>query len=130
MPNLLLYTVIIHGTKEEQNGYIWSIKTHLSQTTGGTQQHDSIGGCVASPAAPNAASSGDAAASTGAAQESRTVSLMNWDEIGGTPFETVINAYQEASGVTAEVQPSPAQDYEAKMRTVDCRWHRKPDIMH
>ncbi len=86
-----------------------------------------LAACV--PVAPTApASEAAGSASTGAAQEAKTISFMNWDEIGGTPFETVINAYQAASGVTVEVQPSPAQDYEAKMRTM-IAGGTAPDIM-
>lgn len=86
-----------------------------------------LAACI--PAAPSApAPEASSGAATGGTQEAKSVSFMNWDEIGGTPFETVINAYQEASGVTVEVQPSPAQDYEAKMRTM-IAGGTAPDIM-
>jgi multiple sugar transport system substrate-binding protein len=62
------------------------------------------------------------------AEEVKVVSIMNWDEIGGTPFETVINAYQDATGIEVEVQPSPAQDYETRMRTM-IAGGTAPDIM-
>lgn len=78
------------------------------------------------PSAP--AESGTAAGSGEAAAEATTVSFMNWDEIGGTPFEAVLNAYSEATGVMLDVQPSPAQDYEAKMRTM-IAGGTAPDIM-
>ncbi|MEZ4862874.1 MAG: sugar ABC transporter substrate-binding protein [Caldilineaceae bacterium] len=87
-----------------------------------------LAACVpAAPTAPSSAASGDTAAA-GAAQETQTISFMNWDEIGGTPFETVINAFTEASGIQVDVQPSPAQDYEAKMRTM-IAGGTAPDVM-
>jgi ABC-type glycerol-3-phosphate transport system substrate-binding protein len=79
----------------------------------------------ATPVAPGAASDTGAAAP---AEQTQVVSLMNWEEIGGTPFETVINAYREAAGIEVEVQPSPAEDYETRMRTM-IAGGTAPDIM-
>jgi multiple sugar transport system substrate-binding protein len=79
---------------------------------------------------PGAGPAGDAAAGSGeaAAAEAKSVSIMNWDEIAGTPFEKVLAAYQEAAGVTVEIQPSPAQDYETRMRTM-IAGGTAPDVM-
>jgi multiple sugar transport system substrate-binding protein len=52
------------------------------------------------------------------AQDSQEITFMNWDAVPGTPIETAINAFQEASGITVNVQPTPTADYETKMRTL------------
>jgi len=83
--------------------------------------------CVA-PGMPNGESGTDAGGDDAAMAESQMVSIMNWDEIAGTPFETVLDAYQDASGVAVEIQPSPAQDYETRMRTM-IAGGTAPDIM-
>ncbi len=96
----------------------------LALGTGAT----ALAACVA-PGMPGGTS--DAGADSGgsaASTEAQSVSIMNWDEIAGTPFETVLDAYQDASGVTVEVQPSPAQDYETRMRTM-IAGGTAPDIM-
>jgi multiple sugar transport system substrate-binding protein len=72
----------------------------------------------AAPVAPTTGGETGAAEVAPAAQEAQTVSFINWDEIGGTPYEAVINAYSESTGVTVDVQPAPAEDYETKMRTM------------
>lgn len=79
------------------------------------------------PGVPNTAPADEAGGAAPAAAN-QAVSLMNWDEIAGTPFETVINAYQEATGITVEVQPAPAQDYETRMRTM-IAGGTAPDVM-
>jgi len=79
------------------------------------------------PGAP-AGSAENAADAAGASAEAKVVSIMNWDEIAGTPFETVLDAYQDASGVDVEVQPTPAQDYETRMRTM-IAGGTAPDVM-
>ena len=63
-----------------------------------------------------------------ASQGSGEISFMNWDPIGGTPLETAINAFQEQSGITVNVQPTPTQDYETKFRTLLASGS-PPDIM-
>lgn len=63
-----------------------------------------------------------------AKQDAGLVTFMNWDPIGGTPLETAINAFQEQTGVTVNVQPTPTQDYETKFRTLLASGS-PPDIM-
>ncbi len=63
-----------------------------------------------------------------ASQGSGEITFMNWDTIGGTPLETAINAFQEQSGITVNVQPTPTQDYETKFRTLLASGS-PPDIM-
>lgn len=53
---------------------------------------------------------------------------MNWDTVAGTPLETAINAFQEQSGITVNIQPTPTQDYETKMRTLLASGS-PPDVM-
>lgn len=62
------------------------------------------------------------------AQDGAEVTFMNWDTVAGTPLETAINAFQEASGITVNVQPTPTQDYETKMRTLLASGS-PPDVM-
>ncbi len=62
------------------------------------------------------------------AQDKAEVSFMNWDAIEGTPMETAINAFQEQSGITVNVQPTPTTDYETKMRTLLASGS-PPDVM-
>jgi multiple sugar transport system substrate-binding protein len=62
------------------------------------------------------------------AQDSKEVSFMNWDTVAGTPIETVIKAFEEASGYTVKIQPTPTTDYETKMRTLLASGS-PPDIM-
>jgi multiple sugar transport system substrate-binding protein len=64
-----------------------------------------------------------------AAQEGTQISFMNWDPIADTPLEAAINAFQEQSGITVEVQATPASgEYETRMRTMLASG-APPDIM-
>lgn len=63
-----------------------------------------------------------------AAQDGGEVSFMNWDTVAGTPLETALNAFQEASGISVNVQPTPTTDYETKMRTLLASGS-PPDVM-
>ena len=62
------------------------------------------------------------------ASQDSEITFMNWDPIAGTPLETAINAFQEQSGITVNVQPTPTQDYETKFRTLLASGS-PPDIM-
>jgi multiple sugar transport system substrate-binding protein len=62
------------------------------------------------------------------AGQSAEISFMNWDTVSGTPLETAINAFQEQSGITVNVQPTPTQDYTTRMRTLLASG-QPPDIM-
>src|SRR5690606_37328408 len=42
--------------------------------------------------------------------------------------ETAINAFQEQTGITVNIQPAPTQDYETKMRTLLASG-APPDVM-
>jgi multiple sugar transport system substrate-binding protein len=53
---------------------------------------------------------------------------MNWDTVEGTPLEAVITAFEEQSGITVNVQPTPTQDYSTRMRTLLASGE-PPDIM-
>jgi multiple sugar transport system substrate-binding protein len=59
-----------------------------------------------------------------------TTSFMNWDAIEDTPIEAVINEYQQRTGRTVEVIPTPGRgtDYETKVRTM-LAGGTAPDIM-
>ena len=52
------------------------------------------------------------------ARQSNEISIMNWDVVPGTPLETALNAFQEESGISVDVQPAPTQDYTTRMRTL------------
>lgn len=52
------------------------------------------------------------------AKQSDEVSFMNWDVVAGTPLETALNAFQEETGISVKVQPTPVDDYETKFRTL------------
>jgi multiple sugar transport system substrate-binding protein len=62
------------------------------------------------------------------AKQDGEVSFMNWDVVSGTPIETALNAFQETTGITVNVQPTPAQDYETKFRTLLASGS-PPDVM-
>lgn len=62
------------------------------------------------------------------ARQGGEVSFMNWDVVSGTPFETALNAFQESTGITVNVQPTPADDYETKFRTLLASG-APPDVM-
>ncbi|MEJ7839679.1 MAG: extracellular solute-binding protein [Thermomicrobiales bacterium] len=62
------------------------------------------------------------------AQDAQEITFMNWDAVPGTPIETAINAFQEASGISVNIQPTPTADYETKMRTLLASG-APPDIM-
>jgi multiple sugar transport system substrate-binding protein len=62
------------------------------------------------------------------AKQDGEVTFMNWDVVSGTPFETAINAFQDKTGISVKVQPSPTQDYETKMRTLLASG-APPDVM-
>jgi multiple sugar transport system substrate-binding protein len=62
------------------------------------------------------------------AQDAQEVTFMNWDIVEGTPIETAINAFQEATGITVSIQPTPTADYETKMRTLLASGS-PPDVM-
>lgn len=62
------------------------------------------------------------------AKQNGEVSFMNWDAVGGTPIETAIKAFEEKTGITVDIQPTPTQDYETKMRTLLASGS-PPDVM-
>jgi multiple sugar transport system substrate-binding protein len=62
------------------------------------------------------------------AKQAGEVSFMNWDVVSGTPLETALNAFQEATGITVNVQPTPVDDYETKFRTLLASGS-PPDVM-
>lgn len=62
------------------------------------------------------------------ARQGGEVSFMNWDPITGTPFETALQAFEEETGITVNVQPTPASDYETKFRTLLASGS-PPDVM-
>lgn len=53
---------------------------------------------------------------------------MNWDPIEETPLATAIQAFQDQRGTTVNVQPTPTQDYETRMRTLLASGS-PPDVM-
>ena len=78
-------------------------------------------------AAAALATSQYASAPAGASQNGE-ISFMNWDVVSGTPLETAINAFQESTGITVNVQPTPTQDYTTRMRTLLASG-APPDVM-
>lgn len=62
------------------------------------------------------------------AKQNGEVTFMNWDAVSGTPLETTLNAFQEKTGITVNVQPTPSQDYETKFRTLLASGS-PPDVM-
>lgn len=63
-----------------------------------------------------------------ASQASGEITFMNWDPIAGTPLESAINAFEEQSGITVDVQPTPTEDYDTKFRTLLASGS-PPDVM-
>ena len=62
------------------------------------------------------------------ARQNGEISFMNWDVVPGTPLETALNAFQEETGISVKVQPTPTQDYTTRMRTLLASG-APPDIM-
>lgn len=62
------------------------------------------------------------------ARQDGEISFMNWDVVPGTPLETALNAFQEQSGITVNIQPTPTQDYTTRMRTLFASGS-PPDVM-
>jgi multiple sugar transport system substrate-binding protein len=62
------------------------------------------------------------------ARQDGEISFMNWDVVEGSPLETAINAFQEETGITVNVQPTPTADYTTRMRTLLASGS-PPDIM-
>ncbi|HVL22943.1 MAG TPA: sugar ABC transporter substrate-binding protein [Thermomicrobiales bacterium] len=56
------------------------------------------------------------------------ISFMNWDTVADTPLETALNTFQEQTGITVNVQPTPTGEYETKMRTLIASGS-PPDVM-
>jgi multiple sugar transport system substrate-binding protein len=56
------------------------------------------------------------------------VSFVNWDAVADTPLETALNAFQEQSGISVNIQPTPTEEYETKMRTLIASGS-PPDVM-
>lgn len=53
-------------------------------------------------------------------QDAAVTSFLNWEAMEGTPTEAAVLAYQEQSGNTVEIIPTPGTgtDYETKVRTM------------
>jgi multiple sugar transport system substrate-binding protein len=113
--------------------------------TAGATALAACGGQPASPtAAPKAAeptkpaaaapTTAPAAATTAAkpapAAKAGEVTFVNWEDIKGTPLETVIQTYEKQTGNKVAVQPTPGSgtEYETKMRTM-LAGGSAPDIM-
>ena len=62
------------------------------------------------------------------AKQNGEISFMNWDVVAGTPLEMALNAFQEDTGITVNVQPAPTDDYTTKMRTLLASGS-PPDVM-
>jgi multiple sugar transport system substrate-binding protein len=62
------------------------------------------------------------------AKQDGEISFMNWDVVAGTPLETALNAFQEETGITVKIQPTPTQDYTTRMRTLLASGS-PPDVM-
>lgn len=68
------------------------------------------------------------ATSPASARQATEISFMNWDTVAGTPLEAALNAFEETTGITVNVQPAPTQDYTTRMRTLLASGS-PPDIM-
>ena len=62
------------------------------------------------------------------ARQGGEVSFMNWDVVSNTPLETALKAFEDETGVTVNVQPTPVEDYETKFRTLLASG-APPDVM-
>jgi multiple sugar transport system substrate-binding protein len=71
-----------------------------------------------------------AAAKPAAASKQGEVTFVNWEDIKGTPLETVIQTFETQTGQKVAVQPTPGTgtEYETKMRTM-LAGGAAPDIM-
>lgn len=88
---------------------------------------------AAEPTAATAAESTTVAAeptvaAAPASGNSGTITFLNWDVVKDTPYEAVINAFQEQTGTKVEIQPTPTDQYDTKMRTLLASG-TPPDIM-
>lgn len=68
------------------------------------------------------------AAPQSSAKQSGEISFMNWDVVEGTPLDTVLERFQEQTGISVNVQPAPTQDYTTRMRTLLASGS-PPDVM-
>lgn len=82
---------------------------------------------AAQPVATTAAAAGAKPAGKAAEGE---VTFVNWEDIKGTPIETVIQEYEKKTGKKIAVQPTPGSgtEYETKIRTM-LAGGAAPDIM-
>jgi multiple sugar transport system substrate-binding protein len=90
-----------------------------------TTRRNILGGLAlagAASALPTAAFAGPRPATSRrlALQDADSTSFMNWDPMEGTVTEAAILAYQEQTGNTIEIIPTPGTgtDYETKVRTM------------
>ncbi|MEZ4683857.1 MAG: extracellular solute-binding protein [Caldilineaceae bacterium] len=80
----------------------------LAMSAGAT----TLAACVTPVATPATGAAGGAPAA-----ESASLTFMNWDEVQGSPFAIVLDAFTDATGIQVEIQPTPSQDYGTKLRT-------------
>lgn len=76
-----------------------------------------LAACVAPVAGPSAGTSDGAASGAAPGTERASLTFMNWDEVAGSPFAIALDAFTEATGIQVDIQPTPSQDYGAKLRT-------------
>lgn len=62
------------------------------------------------------------------AKQNGEVTFLNWSALEGTPFPAALKAFQETTGITVTVQPTPTTDYETKFRTLLASGS-PPDVM-
>lgn len=67
----------------------------------------------AAATAPAAAAGAPAPADAGA-----EIVFINWDPIEGTPYQTAIEAFEKETGRKVNVQPTPSDQYETKIRSM------------
>jgi len=56
------------------------------------------------------------------------MTLLNWEQVKGTPLEQAILAHEKSSGAKVTVQPAVTQEYDTKMRTL-LAGGSPPDVM-
>ncbi len=62
------------------------------------------------------------------AKQNGELTFLNWSALEGTPFPAALKAFQETTGITVNVQPTPTTDYETKFRTLLASGS-PPDVM-
>lgn len=114
--------------RQAPNGEMRYLQVEITMTKSSTPNLSRRTIAKAGAAAAAGLATSRIAAPPAGARQGGEVTFMHWDTVSGTPLETALQAFEEESGITVNVQPTPAQDYETKMRTLLASGS-PPDVM-